>query len=320
MAKKLRALNQAHRPDHTRRSRLLVFGGLGALAVAALTLTAVAMVSQRSGAGAADLAPAPTFSTPKPEAEPTETPDTAPEPVLLEDSQRILAAGEEPGHLLRSVLAPCGAGDATAEVSFDDGASWQPTLVTDVAGAAIRQLDAHDSTITRATFVDASCQPAVARSFTGGSAWEPETPGSGIWALQNDDNAAAWSPQGAVELPCTAVSLVGEAARAIALCSDASVTVTEDAGAAWSQPVPVAGAGAVGIAPAGFIVATTHGDAECVGVRTAPFSGSQLGTTGGCLAGEFAAPTIAVTASASTQYVWAGEQVFRSVDSGSSWS
>lgn len=318
MAKKLRAPKQARRPDHVRRSRTLVIAGLGALAVAALTLTAAAVMSQRGGADSAEVAPAPTFATPKPQTEPA--PEPTAEPVSIEAPQRILTAGEEPGHLLRAQLAPCAAGDGTIEVSFDDGATWQPALVTDMPGAAIRQLDAHDSTITRATFVDETCQPAGVRSFTGGTAWEPDEPAVSVWALQNDNAAAAWSPQGATALPCTAVSLIGETSRAIALCSDTSVTTSADAGATWSQPITVSGANAVGVTQSGFIIASLHSDDECVGVRTSLLTGGQLEAAAGCLAGEFAPTSIAVSGSATTQYLWAGDQLFRSLDTGVSWS
>jgi len=318
---KTQAPKQARRINHKPHSRAWAIGGLAVLAVAAVAVTAVAMGSSNDADAPTELAPAPTFSAPTPTPTPTPTPEPEPEaPVAVAAvPNRILSASDEPALLLRAMSPGCGDGNGLVEVSFDDGANWQEALTTNSAGASLKQINANDSSLIRITFADDSCQPQQARSFTGGLNWEPDESGESLWMLDGSSATRAWTPAGEVSLPCEAVSLVGAGQRAIALCNDSGVTVSEDGGSNWAAPVAVPAASAVGVAANGFIVASTA-EPGCEGVRTRILTNGSLGEPGGCVESGAAAEDVAIAASPSALYLWLGDQLVRSYDGGFAWS
>lgn len=205
------------------------------------------------------------------------------------------------------------------EVTFDGGETWQEALTTNVPGAALRQIDASDGGLIRTTFADENCQPQQARSFTGGLNWEPDLTGQSVWMLGEAPSTTAWAPVGQTTLPCAAVSLVGEGARAVALCEDTGITTTEDGGANWSSPAPIPGASAVGVLPAAFVIAS-FGEPDCNGIRTRVLNGAEVSDPGQCVTAEIDPTTIAVAGSSSGTYLWWQDGFTASADQGGSWS
>lgn len=226
---------------------------------------------------------------------------------------RILAAGEEQGHVLRAQTDVCGAGTNLVEVSFDSGASWQSFPVTDAQGVALQSIDAGNASILYATYLDSNCEPQFSRSFVGGTEWAPEIDLAGRWYIGAEQTFGAEQP------PCTAVGFSSSGARGIVLCDDASVAVSEDAGTTWSAPIDVPNAAAVGLSVDGFVIASVDED-ECTGAQTRLLQNGQLGDPGGCVEGSIEEGGVAVGGNATDLYLWAGDAFVRSTDGGATWS
>jgi len=287
------------------------------LAIVATASTVIAVLQTR-GADRAAVAPEIPVATPAPTEEPGPETSAAPPPPAPVP-QRLLVAGDEPGHLLRASIGECPAPAGTVEVSFDDGETWQPGSADDVVAARILQFDLSDPEITRMVSLDRSdCAPQVSRSFVGGTAWEREDPPADFWYLDPEDPAVVHAPAGEASLPCSAVALSSDADRAIVLCADSQVTVSTDSGATWSRPQSVPYAASVGLSPIAFIVAS-NGGPECAGVRLQIVTPTELGVVSSCLETTADSSRIAIAASLGTVSVWADDEFFRSYDEGQSW-
>lgn len=315
-----KAPRQAKRPDHGPRSRALTIMLIALLAIAAFSLTILAVLAQRPGEAPRQPEQPPMFETPQTAPPPaTEEPPAEALPPAAVAPQRVLAVGAEPGHLLRSTAGACGADPSAMQVSFDQGESWDDASLNDLPGAIVRQVDASDGAIARLAYLDEACALQFARSYVGGTDWEPDTAaGASLWYIGHDPSAEVQAPAGAAALPCTAVAISGAGSRGIALCDDASVTVSENSGETWTAPLPVPGAAAVGLTSDAFVVASA-GEAECTGVRTRTLAGNTLSEPGACLDAAAHPGQLAVAADTGFLYLWAGESFARSNDGGQTW-
>lgn len=310
---------EAKRPTHGPCSRALAIGGLALLAVVAILLSILAVNAQRYGVEPVELAPPPVFIEEEPvEEEPVEEePEPEPAPASVTPPTRLLSAGAEPGQLMRATMGECGATPGSVQVSFDGGAEWTEASLANLTGTTIRQIDASDATLSRLAFLDTDCQPQLAHSFIGGIDWAVTPDVGAIWYLNEIPSKSAWTPTGVVDLPCTAVSLVGSNARAVALCEDEGVTMSEDSGATWSPPVRVPGAVAAGLNAEGYVIAAANRD-ECNGVQTQSFAAGTLDTLGACVEMSVTSD-IAVSGGSGAQYLWTGDRFLSSNDGGESW-
>lgn len=315
-----RRVKQAKLPENGKRTGLLAIVGLALLAVIAVGLTAVAFSGSRGTESDTSLiTPAPpvveeTPQEPEPEAEPE------PEPVPSAAAvQRLLVASETPGHLLRATVGECTEPAGVIEVSFNGGADWSQATTADVLSTKILQLDASMADMVRFVSLDTQCQPQLSRSFVGGLDWGPDEEIAFVWYLDQNDSSVVHTPGGAQPLPCSGVGLSSMGERAIALCSDTSITVSRDAGVSWTAPVAVPNAAAVGITDAGYVVASAN-EHECVGVRLRLVSGNGVGEPGQCLAVEGASGgNVAVSSRAGEIFLWAADRFVRSADGGATW-
>lgn len=309
----------AKRPIHGPRSRALTIAGLALLAVAAIVLSLLAVNAQRNGVEPTELAPPPVFLEDEPAEEEGEEEEAEPEPAPASVSPptRLLAVGAEPGQLMRATMGECGVTPGSVQVSIDNGVDWTESSLANLTGTAIRQIDASDATISRLAFLDTDCQPQLAHSYIGGIDWAVTPDVGPIWYMTDIPSTSAFTPTGTSELPCTAVSMAGSNARAVALCDDEGVTVSEDSGATWSTPVRVPGAIAAGLNAEGYLVAAAN-EGECVGVQTRTFSGATSGEPGACIEASVTRE-IAVAGSEGNQYLWVGDRFLGSNDGGESW-
>lgn len=310
-------IREARRPDHSPFPKALAITGLAVLGAAAITLAAIAMGSGSDAEAPSAAATPPTFGAPKVTEKPVEPTPEPPKTVTVDAPQRVLVAGQEPGHLLRAATPGCGAGNGMIEYSFDDGASWQAVNFTDSPGAAVQQIDASNPEIVRVAYLDENCDLQGARSYTGGSGWEPEPAAAATWMLQGD-GGATFSPAGQVALPCTAVSVSGAGNTGIALCSDSHITVSADAGQTWSTPVLVPGASVVSSSSAGAFVAAV-GAPECSGISVSSTSAEGVTPAGSCLPSETGPAAVALASTPTSLVLWVGDQLLRSADVGVSW-
>lgn len=322
MVKKASAVRQAKRPVHRRGTRVTAIVGVSLLALVAAGLSAYALLGDRDGsnrtAPSQPVAPVPTETvTPTPTDAPESTPTATTE---VSVPQRLLAVGEEAGNLIRATIGACDASPGTLEVTFDGGDSWQAASFTDASPTEFRQIDMADASALQLSALDESCDPLTLSSFVGGVDWAPEVGGAAPMSLPEAPSTVVDTSTGQVDLPCTAVSLAASGARGIALCDDASVSMTQDSGASWSAVTPVPATVAVGVTPNEFFAASAGEDA-CDGIRTRTISESSVGDPGGCLTDAKAADgAIAVAGGTSALFVWAGDRFAVSADGGTSWS
>lgn len=312
-------MKNAKRPEHQCRSRILSVSGLALLAAVAMVLTFLAVTNSGGAESNTQLiAPSPPKVEEVPE--PAEEPEPEPEPVASAVAvQRLLAVGETPGHILRASVGECAEPIGVIEVSFNGGADWAQATTADVSSTKILQLDASQANVARFVSLDGNCQPQLSRSFVGGVDWEPDDALAFAWYLDSADSAIVHTPNGAQALPCSGVGLSSVEEKAIALCSDASVTVSSDSGATWSAPFAAPNAAAVGATDAGFVVASVDGP-DCSGVRVRSVTGDAVGEPGECLVAESAGSgNTAISGRNGELFLWSANQFVRSVDGGVTW-
>ncbi|MEB0285055.1 hypothetical protein QN355_00650 [Cryobacterium sp. 10S3] len=103
------------------------------------------------------------------------------------------------------------------------------------------------------------------------------------------------------------------------LCGDGRLFTTTDAAVTWSTPATLPGAIALAPATSGYLVVSA-GRPECAGAQLLTVTDALVPTVAGCYAvstpSTAMAGTVAVSEAAGTIWLWAGEQVVRSTDSG----
>ncbi|MFV0434407.1 MAG: hypothetical protein ACK5LO_10555 [Leucobacter sp.] len=310
---------------HKMQSRAGAIVLLTVLAIAAIVLTALAFSAQRQQPAETPSATPKTLESPTPKSseskpkQPEEPKPKTEKPQSAAVPTRLLTTGPDPEHLLRATAGECGTTPGTLEVSFDGGANWDASQISDFPNAALRQIDASDTAVSRLVLLNEVCEPQFAQSFVGGTDWESATEPGPLWYLLSAPSATGYVSAASVELPCDAVAIAGSASRGIALCEDSHVSTSEDSGVTWSKPVAAPMAAAVAVSAEGFVVASAN-EPECAGVRTREFSGGNLAAPGACLQVEVAGKDVAIAEDAQTLFLWAGNTFARSSDLGSSWN
>lgn len=258
----------------------------------------------------------------EPTDEPSEDPPEAPEPV---PTTRLLTAASA-DRAWRANVGSC-EDPSTLEVTSDGGESWDQV---DPGLAPIVRVKALDEQTMFAIGGDAACSPSFQITASGGDEWqEVNEELAGSWHVEPADRNTIYGPGGAAE-PCE-VDMVDFAGLsntvAMALCTDGDLQSTTDSGASWGS---VASAeGAVAIAPQldpesevqSYLLASLEADCEGVALRVIGASGGGAGETPTSCAevGEAEAEGVAVALMDETAWLWAGDQVQVSTDSGASW-
>lgn len=316
--KRSSSVKQAKRPTHRSGIRVSSIAGIAILALVTAGLSGYAVF------GAQDVAPMEPMQTKPatpPVADPSETTTTVPAPTesaSVPIPQRLLAAGEEAGNLIRASRGGCGELPGTLETTFDSGESWTLATFGSSSVTELRQVDISNSAVLNLVALDDACNPLTMRSFGGGIEWSPSEDAAPPF-LSQVPGVIVETTAGQVNLPCTAVSLSAYGPRAIALCDDASVTLSQDSGASWSETTAVSNAVAVGTTPTDFVVAS-HNTEDCTGIQVRLVSTDMVGEPGGCLIGANAVDgSIAVSGNSTSVFLWAGDQFAISPDSGISW-
>lgn len=309
------------------RKRLPAWVSIALLAVLAIVTAVVvvlAMMHMRSPVPNAGSLPETSAEveqpTPEPVPEPVPEPQPAPEePVAVAPiSQRLLAVAADDTHILRATIGSCTDPAGVLETSFDGGVTWQQGSTAALGATKLLQFDTTNSGMDRLVALDAACEVVLGRSFIGGVDWARIDEGVS-WFIDQSNTSAVSTPSGTQVLPCGAAGLASAGARAVVLCQDSTVTVSEDEGVTWSSPVAVPSGAAVGIIPTGYLVVSSA-ESECAGVRTRTFDGSTLSEAGACIDRSDAGDgNIAVTGGTTGSFLWVGDAVLRSGDLGQTW-
>ncbi|MGC5629543.1 WD40/YVTN/BNR-like repeat-containing protein [Georgenia sp. Z1344] len=318
--------------------RVLLYAGLGALVVLNVVLLALLLtrdVSAESVMGDAYTTPTAGSVTDESPSDEGTTPAESPSDDVVEgptesesDAPAIDVPMPEPAERLiasasgdvawRAIVGSCEA-PGSVELTTDGGATWSPA---DVGGLApVSRLKA----ITPAAVfaiggVDPNCSPTYAGSVDGGNNWEqaPEL-AQGSWYIDPSDRAVLGTSVGEVDAPCEVAGLAGFDDNAAALlCTDGSLTVSNDGGASWTTAAEETNAVAIGLTLQGYVLAGS--DEECAGTQiwTAGVEGDTAPV--GCAEDvQTEAGQTAVSGAGGAMWLWADDETLVSTDGGSTW-
>lgn len=310
-----------------RRNWIIV--GLGVFLVATITLVAFAVT--RDSADEASLTPstaAPSSAiTASPTPMPTADPNTAPAASTTQPPTRLVSALDA-DTAWRSVTGDCGTSEAVLERTDDGGATWETfPIYPDTDARSVSVLRAVDSDFVymvgeRGT----DCSPIWVGTFTAGNDWrEFSEQLSDTWYVDDLDRSVVYAPGGASNTVCESVAslAVTSDTEAAALCSDQTLILTDDGGATWGEPLPVAGAVAIDKSDSGYVVASL-GQPDCAGIRVSnlDLSDSNAAEPIGCLPleeSQLDLGTPAISFADGILWLWAGDSVRTSLDAGATW-
>lgn len=283
---------------------------------AVLTVLALAHVRPEHVATPASTAPVDDQATESsaPANEPTGTPpNESPAPTgelvtFTPAEERFLTHDE--GALWRGVAGTCGVTAPVIERSVDGGVTWEDVTPVDLAEGQLLALQPFMQTEAQiVALVGAECKLQAMRTFTQGVAWrsypdvlvsstyvDPVTPGQVV--LQGESRQAPCeAPHGLRELNGSAVLLCEGVAYQLSADSD------------W-QPLSASNVVSAAIIDENT-TAAAHLTAECEGIMVAPDASTTEPSTNPahCIAASEEA-AVALTASAESFYVWAGDEWF----------
>lgn len=270
----------------------LVIALVAALALAVILLSYMALAgvghNNAEGLPAKPGAPTelPTFTESDPATDdaidPTDAaePSPEPEPISLAVPTRQIAAIDE-ATLVRAEVGSCDA-PGSVEFSSDGGVTWSLSESFAQAGATqILRILPTRANLIQVVALDADCDPLIYRTENQGGTWLSPISAVGAWYLDPADPERIGGPDGVLDLPCTALSLVATADRAAAICDDSTVIETADRGFSWSEPAEVEGILAIGLSDDGY-VAALGADDSCDGARVASLTPGGLGAEAEC--------------------------------------
>ncbi|MDR5701474.1 hypothetical protein [Agromyces aerolatus] len=257
------------------------------------------------------------------------TPSEAP-PQDLEVARPVaLLAAYDSLTAYRAITGECPVAPPEIEVTTDGGVSWTPFGVTDASSIEAITPEGANTLSVIARDAD-GCEASVHRSFVQGAGWAEAPELDGRWRIEA---GVVIAPGPVTATPCAEpVQVAGVSpARAVVLCADAVVHVTDDAGGTWVSSEPISGVSAIAARDDAVLVVIER-QGECEGLQVAGLSaggageagaeaGLVLGAPGACITTE---PTdghsaLAVSNDGSMVWLWSNGVVARSVDGGASW-
>jgi hypothetical protein len=328
-----------HVPRDSSRRRLWVYiAVLVFLAVDAI-LIGTALTANSTNADAGQTRPVPLFTpTPAGETSGTEAPSTPGAPATPTARTATVAITPVPPTRLlaavdattawRATTGDCPAATAAPQLTTDSGATWKTTDAT--ARTQVTALQSIQATsASTAEFVglaQTGCAPQLVKTFVGGdnfSSYPDQF--NGAWFVNPANRASVHTPSGAETAPCDVVIALAarDGQNAAVLCNNQTAFTTTDAATTWSHPVTVTGAVNLTVTEAGYSFAAV-GLAQCAGVQLAAFTAETMTVTPtGCLPVvepvETLVGNVALSESAGSFWLWAGDTVSRSSDGGVTW-
>lgn len=318
------------------RRSVLSGGALAIAAVVALAVIALALVffalrtEPVPNAGETPSAP-PLSGTPSPTGTPTATPtnDPTPPPVAASPATRFVAPATDL-IAVRATAGSCGGAAPSVEFTVDGGVSWTPSTLAAEDGVAqiiaVEMVDADQ--VDLVVLTGASCAPSVLTTYTGGEYWQlyPNRLGEMSYLDQRDPTQIV--VDGVAEVaPCPAPLELAQSANQEAVrCSDGIAAYSDEA-VRWEGISPRVARAIAWTTPAGAsepVVAGVFEGAEgCDGlnIRNVEPDGSTFdGVDQGCLAIPASPTTVALGSSESVLWLWVDDELFRSSDSGRTWT
>lgn len=224
----------------------------------------------------------------------------------------------------RAVTGACPETVAVIENTHDGGASWSAVDLGayGAVSSPARIISGNDGYLSVAAQNGDDCASIVVlQSYSYGSDWEFVPDGSAVtWHISPADPSVVNVPGvGGVQAPCEAARLsTSSLTSAAVLCSDTRMATTADSGANWSVSEPFLGAETITSAGEVFLLAQT-GAADCEGTLVSQVSAGHSVLSSTCV--PIAAPgqTALAAAADGSAWLWAGEKLAKSTDSGVTW-
>ena len=317
-------------PRDTTRRRMSIYIAVGAFVAVDILLVALALGSHQVGAEAGAPRIIPNVAAPAGTSTPAVSPSSAPAPaaeaVLPLPPTRLLGAVDE-NTAWRAVTGACPATPASPELTTDGGATWK---TTDASGPAEvtalqRLMVTSERVVEMVGLTEADCAPEFVKTFVGGdnySSYPSKIDGS--WYVDPADRATVHGPAGDTTAPCDAVVTlaVRDDESAAALCADGQLFATTDAAATWSEPNSAPGVVSVTAAEGGYLAAAV-GTVDCAGVQIMTVTSALAPGPVGCYLSIVSPATlsgnVAVSVTAGSMWLWAGDSLARSLDGGATW-
>ncbi|MGG7508900.1 hypothetical protein [Plantibacter sp. YIM 135249] len=316
--------------------RILAIVGIVVFLVVDVILIGLALNSTKAVDDHATPRPVPSFTSeprstesPAPTATPTAAADASTGSVPA-SSARFLTAGDATT-LWRATAGSCTGTPAVIERSSDAGSTWQPLSTGSFGIRGVLSLEADNSTDVRIIGGSGTaCTVGAFVSYTSGDFWAVDT-----GAL---DAATYSQPAGANGTADASAATIIDGKPATAACDDVRQIVTTDSGvvavcpdglhlqqpgvAAWIS-LPASGVLSVRDSNEGLWIAS-GGVPGCSGVSVqslgGSLSGSSTATVHGCATEASTSGAQAVAVSGSTVWLWSGDRVLRSGDTGATWA
>ncbi|MFZ4893082.1 hypothetical protein ACL9RL_01380 [Plantibacter sp. Mn2098] len=315
----------------SRQRQILAIVGIGLFVAIDVVLIALALQSVK---------PTPTTETPRtpsgfgaefdtPSPTPSPTPSSTPPAAAAQPSAaRFLVAGDA-STLWRATAGSCTGTRALIERSVDAGATWQPLTTGTFDVRAVYALTATNATDVRIVgATDAACTPGAFVSYTSGDFWAVDANAlAGASYLQADAAGASVSAliNGATVPPaCDAMQqLVTTSTGPTVVCADGLHTWNSSTSTWSTTPLSGVRAAAAGAAGADATRLAIIGSPGCTGVSVQELDATPTATTVpatlGCAATAGADGAIALAGSGASLWVWSGDAVVRSLNSGNTW-
>ncbi|TFC47460.1 hypothetical protein E3O47_15195 [Cryobacterium sp. TMT2-17-1] len=308
------------------RRRLLI-AGLAVFLLFDVALVSFALTASKPSANAGTAVEPVETTTPDPEPSETEQPVVEPvEPTAIESSTpgRILTALDA-STLWRATTGDCPAATANPELSTDAGETWTALDASaDTDSSSILSITiSSESEASMVTLTAADCTPQRVTTFVAGDQWQeyPDRVGTN-WYVDPADRATVHGPTGTFPAPCT--SVVALAPRtdttAAVLCSDGTLFRTDDGAATFGSGVALPGAANLTVSDDGYIIVATD-QAGCAGAQllATPEELDGVLTPSGCRETEVTPGDLAVASADGFVWLWAGDEMSKSSDGGTTW-
>lgn len=224
----------------------------------------------------------------------------------------------------RAITGPCPETVAVVENTHDGGASWSAVDLGNYGAVSspARIISGSDGYLSIAAQNGDDCASMVVlQSYSHGSDWEFVPDGAAVtWHISPSDSSVINVPGvGGVQVPCEAARLsTSSPTSAAVLCSDTRMATTADSGANWSVSEPFMGAEAIASMGEVFLLAQT-GDAGCDGTLVSQVSAGHSVLSSACVPVVAPGQTAIAAAADGSAWLWAGEDLAKSADSGITW-
>jgi hypothetical protein len=320
-------------PRDSSSRRVWIYIAVAVFVLADIILILWALTSNRADATSARPARA-VVETAPPVVEHVETTSPTPQPLATDTpvtpvaSTRILAALDATT-AWRATTGACPDTAAAPELTTNGGVTWKTTDATEPAKVTALQsiMVSSAKVASMVGLAQAGCAPQFVKTFIAGDNYAsyPKELDS-AWYVDPANRARVHSPAGDQSAPCDAVVTLAprDAEAAAVLCANGGVYATSDGAASWSPPATVSGAISLTATESGYLAAVA-GRAACAGVQVLSITNDLASAPGpaGCFPvvepAETLSENVAMSAAHATIWLWAGNMLVRSSDSGSTW-